>query len=75
MRPVDFPRTRHCHREQIHLEGVAVEVGPLSSKDERVLRRVERNMTSLTRSMPMEEIKDLPPSMQTHVMEVPRAWV
>ena len=42
---------------------------------ERVLRRVERNFTSLTHTVPMEEIEDLPPSMQPHVVGEPRMWV
>ena len=44
-------------------------------EDDRVLRRVERKFTSLTRTVPMEEIEDLPPSMQPHVVGAPRMWV
>jgi hypothetical protein len=42
---------------------------------ERVLRRVERNFTTLTHTVPMEEIEDLPLSMQPHVVGAPRMWV
>ena len=42
---------------------------------ERVLRRVEQNFTALTRTVPMAEIEDLLPSMQTHVVGAPRTWV
>jgi hypothetical protein len=41
----------------------------------RPLRRIERNLTTLTRTVPMVEIEDLPPSMQPHVVEVPWTWV
>jgi hypothetical protein len=55
--------------------------GPTAAGDlpageaERVLRRVERNFTALTRMVPMEEIEDLPPSMQPHVVGAPQTWV
>jgi hypothetical protein len=49
--------------------------GPPAGEAERVLRRVERNLTALTRAVPMAEIEDLPPSMQPHVVGVPRTWV
>nr|ABK25557.1 unknown [Picea sitchensis] len=42
---------------------------------ERVLKQVERNFTALTRTVPMAETEDLPPSMQPHVVGAPRAWV
>jgi hypothetical protein len=49
--------------------------GPPAGEAERVLRWVERNLTALTRAVPMAEIEDLPPSMQPHVVGVPRTWV
>jgi hypothetical protein len=56
--------------------GGPVAVGELpASEAERVLRRVERNFTSLTRTVPMVEIEDLPPSMQPHVVGAPQTWV
>jgi hypothetical protein len=42
---------------------------------ERVLRRVKHNFTALTRTVPMAEIEDLPPSMQPHVVGAPQTWV
>jgi hypothetical protein len=55
--------------------GVAV-VGNLPAGEaERVLRRIERNFTSLTRTVSMVEIEDLPPSMQIHVVGAPQTWV
>jgi hypothetical protein len=42
---------------------------------ERVLRQIERNFTALTRTVPMVEIEDLSPSLQTHIVGVPRTWV
>jgi hypothetical protein len=41
----------------------------------RVLRRVEKNFTSLTRTIPMAEIEGLPPSMHPHVVGAPHTWV
>ena len=49
--------------------------GPPAREAERFLRRVERNLIALTRAVPMSEIEDLPPSMQPHVIGVPRTWV
>jgi hypothetical protein len=46
--------------------------GPPSGEAERVLRWVERNLTALTRTVPMAEIEDLPPSMQPHIVGVPQ---
>jgi hypothetical protein len=46
--------------------------GPPAGEAERVLRWVEQNLTALTRAVPMAEIEDLPPSMQPHVVGVPR---
>jgi hypothetical protein len=46
-----------------------------AGETERVLRRVERNFTALTRTVPMAEIEDLPPSMQPHVVGAPQMWV
>jgi hypothetical protein len=55
--------------------GPAAVGGPPAGEAERVLRWVEWNLTSLTRTVPMAEIEDLPPSMQPHVVGVPRTWV
>jgi hypothetical protein len=55
--------------------GAAVAGNLPAGEAERVLRRVERNFTVLTRTVPMAEIEDLPPSMQPHVVGAPRTWV
>jgi hypothetical protein len=56
--------------------GEAAVAGNLPAGEaERVLRRIERNFTALTRTVPMAEIEDLPPSMQPHVVGAPRTWV
>jgi hypothetical protein len=56
--------------------GGAAVAGNLPAREaERVLRQVERNFTALTRTVPMVEIEDLPPSMQPHVVGAPRTWV
>jgi hypothetical protein len=44
--------------------------GPPAREVERVLRQVEWNLTALTHTMPMTEIKDLQPSMKPHVVGV-----
>jgi hypothetical protein len=78
MHPVDFSRTRQCPQLEATLatvDGPTATREPPASEAERVLRRVEQNLTSLTRKVPMAEIEDLPPSMQPHVVEVPRTWV
>jgi hypothetical protein len=53
----------------------ATVVGPSKKEAERVLRQVERNLTTLTHPMLMAEIEELPPTMQPHVVGVPRTWV
>jgi hypothetical protein len=77
--PTDFSRTRWHPRPEA---GPATAVrpattvgGPPAGEAERVLRWVERNLTALTRTVPMAEIEDLPPSMQPHVVGVPQTWV
>jgi hypothetical protein len=77
--PTDFSRTRRCPRPEAGPAAAtgpaAAAGGPPAGEAERVLRRVERNLTALTRTVPMEEIEDLPPAMQPHVVGVPRTWV
>jgi hypothetical protein len=79
MHPTDFVRTtRHPHPE-VGADGATRLVGevggPHSGEAKRVFMWVERNLTSLTRVVPMAEIKDMPPSMQPHIVGVPRTWV
>jgi hypothetical protein len=66
VRPADYARNRH----RPHPEAAAVSVGGAAvagnlpaGEAERVLRRIEWNFTTLTRTVPMAEIEDLPPSM------------
>jgi hypothetical protein len=77
--PTDFSRTRRHPRPEA---GPAAAIGPTTTaggppagEAERVLRWVEWNLTALTRTVPMAEIEDLPPSMQPHVVGVPWTWV
>ena len=76
--PADYARNMHHPQSGI---APAIPGGPTTTRElpvgeaERVLRRVERNFTSLTRTVPMPEIEDLPPSMQLHVVGAPRTWV
>jgi hypothetical protein len=78
VRPTDFSRTRRRPRPEARTSwghGPTAAGGPPAGEAERVLRWVEWNLTSLTRTVPMAEIEDLPPSMQPHVVGVPRTWV
>jgi hypothetical protein len=73
--PEDFTRTRQHPRSgagPTTVGGPIAAGGPLAGEDERVLRRVEQNLTMLTRTVPMAEIEDLPPSMQSHIVGVPQ---
>jgi hypothetical protein len=75
VRPTEFMRTMRRPRPEAGpaaVSGPSAAGGPPIGEAKRVLRRVERNLTALTRTVPMEEIEDLPPSMQTHVVGVPR---
>jgi hypothetical protein len=78
VRPADFAqnRRRRWPEAATAATGGAAVAGNLPAGEaKRVLRRVERNFTALTRTVPMAEIEDLPPSMQTHVVGAPRTWV
>jgi hypothetical protein len=74
--PTDFARSRRRPRLEAAAAAavgpVAAAGGPPAREVERVLRWVQRNLTTLTRTVPMAEIEDLPPSMQPHVVGVPR---
>jgi hypothetical protein len=66
VRPADYVRNRRCPQLGVAptaTGGPAIAEELLDGEAERVLRRVERNFTSLTRTVPMVEIEDLPPSM------------
>jgi hypothetical protein len=74
VRPADFTRTRHCPRPYVGPTTTGrptVVGGPPVGDVDRVLQRVERNLTTLTCIVPMAEIKDLPLVMQPHVVGVP----
>ena len=78
MQPADYARNmRHPWPEAAPTTaGGPTTAGELLVGEvERVLGQVERNFTSLTRTVPMVEIEDLPPSMQPHVVGAPRTWV
>ena len=78
VRPADFARNRRCPRPEATAaatRGVAVAGNPPAGEAERCLRRVEQNFTELTRTVPMIEIEDFSPSMQTHLVGLPRTWV
>jgi hypothetical protein len=64
--PADFVRNRHRpwpEAAAAAARGVAVAGNPPAEEAERCLRRVERNFTELTHTVPMIKIEDLPPSM------------
>jgi hypothetical protein len=78
VRPVDYARNRRHPRpkDMVSTTGGATVAGNLPAREaEMVLRRVERNFTALTRTVPMVEIEDLLPSMQPRVVREPRTWV
>jgi hypothetical protein len=78
--PVDFSRIRWHPRPEV-VPTVAARLvavasgGPPAGEAKRVLRRVDRNLTALTRAIPMVEIEDFPPTMQPHVVGLSRTWV
>ena len=78
MWPANFARNRRRpwpEAAAAAARGAAVAGNLPAGEAERVLRRVERNFTALTRTVPMVEIEDLPPSMQTHVVGAPQTRV
>jgi hypothetical protein len=78
VRPADYAWNRRLPRPEaaaVAARGAVVAGNLPALEAERVLRRVERNFTALTRTVPMAEIEDLPPSMQPHVVGAPRMWV
>jgi hypothetical protein len=78
VRPAAFARNRHRPRPEAAASaarGAAATGNPTAGEAERALRRIEQNFTELTRTIPMIEIEDLPPSMQTHMVGLPQTWV
>jgi hypothetical protein len=78
VRPADLARNRRRpwpEATAAATRGAAAVGNPLAGEAERALRWIEQNFTELTRTVPMIEIEDLPPSMQTHMVGLPRTWV
>jgi hypothetical protein len=78
VKPADYVRNRHRPRPgdtPTAAGGLAVAGYLLAGEAERVLRWVEGNFIVLTRTVPMAEIEDLPPSMQPHVVGAPQTCV
>ena len=78
VRPADYARNRRHPQPEatfVAAGGETVEGNLPAGEAERVIRGVERNFTALTRTVSMEDIEDLPPSMQTHVVGAPQTWV
>jgi hypothetical protein len=78
VRPTDFSQNRRRPRPEAAAAtagGAAVAGNLPAGEAERVLRRIEWNFTALTHTVPMAEIEDFPPSMQTHVVGAPRTRV
>jgi hypothetical protein len=77
VRPAAFAQNRRRPRPEAAAATTrgAIAGNPTTGEVERALRRIEQNFTELTRTVPMIEIEDLPPSMQTHMVGLPRTWV
>jgi hypothetical protein len=78
VQPTDYARNMHHPRPEataIAATGPSIAGNIPVGEAERVLRRVEKNFTTLICTVPMVEVEDLPPSMQPHVVEAPRTWV
>jgi hypothetical protein len=78
VQPADYAQNTHLPRPEA---AVVAAGGPTVARNlpagevERFLKRIEQNFTALTRTVPMAEIEDLPPSMQPHVVGAPQTWV
>jgi hypothetical protein len=78
VRPADYAWNKRRPRPEAAAattEGATIAGNLPAGEAERVLRRIERNFTALTRTVLMAEIEDLPPSLQPHVVGAPRTWV
>jgi hypothetical protein len=81
VRPAEYARNRHRPWLEVVVAAAATAGGAEVAENlptgeaERVLRRIEKNFTTLTHTIPMGEIEDLPPSLQTHIVGVPWTWV
>jgi hypothetical protein len=71
VRPADYAQNRRRPRPEaaaVAARGATVARNLPAGETERVLRWIEQNFTALTRTVPMAEIEDLPPSLQTHIV-------
>jgi hypothetical protein len=78
VRPANFARNRRRpwpEAATAAARGATVAGNPPAGEAERALGRIEWNFTELTHTVPMIEIEDLPPSMQTHMVGLPQTWV
>jgi hypothetical protein len=78
VRPTNFAWNRRRPRPETAAataRGAAAAGNPPAGEAEKALGWIEQNFTELTRTVPMIEIEDLPPSMQTHMVGLPRTWV
>jgi hypothetical protein len=77
VRPANFARNRRRPRPETSAAAArgAAAGNPTPAEAERALVRIERNFTELTRTVPMIDIEDMPPSMQTYMVGLPRSWV
>jgi hypothetical protein len=78
VRPANFAQNRHHPRPETAAataRGVVAAGNPPAGEAERALGWIERNFTELTHKVPMIEIEDLPPSMQTHMVGLPQTRV
>jgi hypothetical protein len=78
VRPANFARNRRRPRPETAAaaaRGAAAAGNPTAGEAERALVRIERNFTELTRTVPMIDIEDMPPSMQNYMVGLPRSWV
>jgi hypothetical protein len=77
VRPANFAQNRRRPRPETSAATTrgAAAGNPTPAEAERALVRIERNFTELTRTVPMIDIEDMPPSLQTHMVGLPRSWV
>jgi hypothetical protein len=77
VRPANFARNRRRPRPETLAAAArgAVAGNPTLAEAERALVWIERNFTELTRTVPMIDIEDMPPSLQTHMVGLPQSWV
>jgi hypothetical protein len=78
VRPANFARNRCRPRPEAaaaSARGVVVAGNPPPGEAERALRKIEKNFTKLTRTVPMIDIEDMSIPMQRYMVGLPRTWV